>query len=133
MKSTRLNSVAFTWLHGGHHLAPQYTKTGLPCCLACAKAASTSASLAACFQAMPSLWSAGAAAGVAAVEATGGAAGAGASLLEQAASAAATSVATRAAPGVPRRGFMFVCLQPEMRVSLNPPAPPTRAPDRAWR
>jgi hypothetical protein len=54
MKSMRLNSVALTWLHGGHHLAPQYTNTGLPCALACAKAASTSASLAACFQAMPS-------------------------------------------------------------------------------
>src|SRR5215468_9675440 len=96
MKSTRLKSVAFTWLHGGHHLAPQYTKTGLPCCLASANAASTSASLAACFQAMPSWWSA--AAGVAAgAGAAGAAVVAGASDLEQAASAAA-SASARAVP-----------------------------------
>src|SRR5689334_1097144 len=47
MKSCRLNSVAFSWLHGGHHLAPQYTSTGLPSALPWAKAFSMSASAAA--------------------------------------------------------------------------------------
>src|SRR6185369_2568661 len=53
MKSWRLKSVALTWLHGGHHLAPQYMKTGLCSSRAAAKAASTWASLAASCHAMP--------------------------------------------------------------------------------
>src|SRR3569832_592379 len=44
MKSARWNSVAFTWLHGGHQTAPQYRNTGLPAARAPAKARSTSAS-----------------------------------------------------------------------------------------
>src|SRR4051812_11551757 len=43
-KSAREKSVALTWLQGGHHTAPQYRNTGLPDCLASAKALSTSAS-----------------------------------------------------------------------------------------
>src|SRR5947207_975318 len=42
MKSMRLKSVAFTWLQGGHHFAPQYTKTGLFSPLASASAAAIS-------------------------------------------------------------------------------------------
>src|SRR4029450_7921609 len=42
MKSWRLNSVAFTWLHGGHHTAPQYRKRGLLSDFAARNAASTS-------------------------------------------------------------------------------------------
>src|SRR5215472_4005979 len=53
MKSWRLKSVALTWLHGGHHFAPQYMKTGLCSSRAAANAASTWASLAASCQAMP--------------------------------------------------------------------------------
>src|SRR5690242_11302780 len=49
MKSWRLKSVAFTWLQGGHHTAPQYRKSGLRSAFAWAKAASTSLT-----QAMPS-------------------------------------------------------------------------------
>src|ERR1700743_1008682 len=50
-KSWRLNSVAFSWLHGGHHTAPQYSSTGLFCALALGKALSMSASLVASCQA----------------------------------------------------------------------------------
>src|SRR5208282_148655 len=42
MKSCRLNSVALTWLQGGHHTAPQYRNSGLLSVLAATKAASTS-------------------------------------------------------------------------------------------
>ncbi len=42
MKSWRLNSVALTWLQGGHQTAPQYRNSGLLSDLAAAKAASTS-------------------------------------------------------------------------------------------
>ncbi len=52
MKSCRLNSVALSWLQGGHHLAPQYSSTGLRSARACAKARSMSASDAACSQAI---------------------------------------------------------------------------------
>src|SRR5258706_12281269 len=52
-KSGRENKVALTWLHGGHHTAPQYKYTGLPVCFASAKARSTSASVEATCHAMP--------------------------------------------------------------------------------
>src|SRR6266540_2555719 len=42
MKSWRLKSVALTWLHGGHHTAPQYRNSGLLSALAPTNAASTS-------------------------------------------------------------------------------------------
>src|SRR5258706_15171956 len=51
MKSRRLNKVAFSWLHGGHHFAPQYTSTGLRSLFARANARSMSASDAANSQA----------------------------------------------------------------------------------
>src|SRR5215470_16835415 len=41
-KSWRLKIAAFTWLHGGHQMAPQYRNTGRRCTRASAKAASTS-------------------------------------------------------------------------------------------
>ena len=50
-KSWRLKSVALSWLHGGHQLAPQYSSTGLFRALASAKARSMSASAAAGCQA----------------------------------------------------------------------------------
>ena len=53
MKSVRLNSVALSWLQGGHHLAPQYKSTGFFSALASAKMASISLSCAAAFQATP--------------------------------------------------------------------------------
>src|SRR5450432_2452299 len=49
MKSWRLKIVALTWLHGGHHTAPQYRNTGLFSFFAAANAASTSP----LYQAMP--------------------------------------------------------------------------------
>ncbi len=42
MKSRRLNTVALTWLHGGHQVAPQYRNSGLRAARASANAASTS-------------------------------------------------------------------------------------------
>src|SRR5258705_10428253 len=42
MKSSRLNSVALTWLQGGHHEAPQYRNSGLCSERARANAESTS-------------------------------------------------------------------------------------------
>jgi hypothetical protein len=46
-KSCRLKKVALSWLHGGHQVAPQYSKTGFFCSRAWAKARSMSASAAA--------------------------------------------------------------------------------------
>src|SRR5436190_24323018 len=50
MKSWRLNSVALTWLQGGHHTAPQYRNSGLLSDFAARNAPSTSSLR----QAMPS-------------------------------------------------------------------------------
>ena len=47
MKSARLNTVALTWLQGGHQAAPQYRNTGFFSARALAKAASTWAGVAA--------------------------------------------------------------------------------------
>src|SRR6476620_4297713 len=119
MKSWRLKSVALTWLHGGHHLAPQYTNTGLFSLRALAKAASTSASLAAWRQAMPASACSGAAlavgAGAAAVVPVAGDAALGAGLSQATSASAAASVARTGTAPVGRTlriGFIASPMRP---------------------
>src|SRR5438552_17043264 len=83
MKSWRLKSVALTWLHGGHHTAPQYRNSGLWSALAATNAASTSPLR----QAMPSPCAAAAAPGEGAAPVVAGAATCAASVAVGAAAA----------------------------------------------
>ena len=53
MKSGRAKSVAFTWLQGGHHAAPQYANNGRFFSRASANALVTSASECSRFQRTP--------------------------------------------------------------------------------
>src|SRR6185369_663147 len=131
MKSARGKMVAFTWLHGGHHTAPQYRNSGLPLALACSKAPSTSASVLAFTQLMPSCalaWAmaVGAAeAAEAAADAGSAGAAAGSGFFEQAQRRAATATAVKRAGARVSSARMGVLLEtgPQVsRIALAPSA-----------